>query len=130
MSDKIFHIVLRFRRQSQLRTVLAAGLLFAATACVSAGYSNALHGQHGAVGRYVADVYQTSQAGDNLALIATLVDGVKPTCETSAAGRTVLTVQPQIEHQEYIGIGASFTDSRSNRTFLARLFLFREDTKI
>ncbi|MGB5509831.1 MAG: glycoside hydrolase family 30 protein [Robiginitalea sp.] len=56
---------------------------------------------------YVADVYQTSQGGDNLKLIS----GIE--AEIGAAeGKTVaLQLIPDTEFQKYYGFGASFTES-------------------
>ncbi|WP_297703116.1 glycoside hydrolase family 30 protein [uncultured Eudoraea sp.] len=56
---------------------------------------------------YVADVYQTSHAGDNLKLIST--DQVEtPTIERKKVSIRLL---PEVELQKYYGFGASFTES-------------------
>jgi len=56
---------------------------------------------------YVSDVYQTSQAGDQLTLLPS--DKV----QTTATGvkKVTLTLFPKQEYQKYYGFGASFTES-------------------
>ena len=54
---------------------------------------------------YTVEVYQTSQAGDNLKLIA--ADTEKP----SASKTLSIKLEPDLQYQEYIGFGASFTES-------------------
>jgi len=56
---------------------------------------------------YVSDVYQTSEAGDNLKLIAS--DGAKTT--SSEVKKVTLELLPNQEFQKYYGFGASFTES-------------------
>lgn len=56
---------------------------------------------------FVVDVYQTSQSGDNLKLITT-----NPTVQTVPEIKKVsLRINPDQKFQEYIGFGASFTES-------------------
>lgn len=56
---------------------------------------------------YSVHIYQTSQAGDQLRAIS---DGdVRESVTT--ANKIALTLQPQEKFQEYIGFGASFTES-------------------
>ena len=56
---------------------------------------------------YVVDVYQTSQSGDNLKLIKQ-----SPTTPTEGEIKKVsLQINPDQKFQEYIGFGASFTES-------------------
>ncbi|WP_430408439.1 glycoside hydrolase family 30 protein [Kordia sp.] len=56
---------------------------------------------------YVVDVFQTSQAGDNLKLITNNL-----TTQTVGKSKKVsLTIKPDQKFQEYIGFGASFTES-------------------
>tara|TARA_R110002096_G_scaffold435657_1_gene661946 strand:+ start:34 stop:1617 length:1584 start_codon:yes stop_codon:yes gene_type:complete len=56
---------------------------------------------------YVVDVYQTSQSGDNLKLITK-----NPTTQTAAKSKKVsLRIEPDQKFQEYVGFGASFTES-------------------
>ncbi|MBW8191131.1 hypothetical protein K0504_08800 [Neiella marina] len=59
---------------------------------------------------YVADVYQTSYAGDNLALIASLQPEVS-TANTANTDAIKLTIKPAQVYQRYYGFGASFTES-------------------
>ena len=54
---------------------------------------------------YKITVYQTSQAGDNLRLIT------KDDTQTTAAEKVHLQLNPAEQFQEYIGFGASFTES-------------------
>ncbi|OIQ27078.1 MAG: hypothetical protein BM564_13455 [Bacteroidetes bacterium MedPE-SWsnd-G2] len=56
---------------------------------------------------YHMSVYQTSQAGDNLKL----VDIEAQNNFTKASNNLSLQLQPEKEFQEYIGFGASFTES-------------------
>ena len=56
---------------------------------------------------YLIDVYQTSQAGDNLKLMAN--DGAKTTA--TEVKKVTLELLPNEEFQKYIGFGASFTES-------------------
>ncbi|MGB0429321.1 MAG: glycoside hydrolase family 30 protein [Bacteroidia bacterium] len=56
---------------------------------------------------YTINVYQTSQAGDNLKLITNAA--TKPT--HSNAKKLSLKINTDIKHQEYVGFGASFTES-------------------
>lgn len=56
--------------------------------------------------KYVADVYQTSSAGDNLALINTISPDNK-----AKSSVMHLNLLPEQEYQEYYGFGASFTES-------------------
>ena len=65
----------------------------------------------GVIEIYVADVYQTSRAGDNLALIGTFADGTDSVPAAKSAGRIMLTVKPETKYQQYFGFGASFTES-------------------
>ena len=56
---------------------------------------------------YVVDVYQTSQSGDNLKLITK-----NPTTQTVGKSKKVsLRIKPDQKFQEYVGFGASFTES-------------------
>jgi glucosylceramidase len=56
---------------------------------------------------YVVDVYQTSQTGDNLKLITK-----NATTKTASNSKKVsLRIKPDQKFQEYIGFGASFTES-------------------
>ena len=56
---------------------------------------------------YVVDVYQTSQSGDNLKLIKQ-----NPTTQTLGEIKKVsLQIKPDQKFQEYVGFGASFTES-------------------
>jgi glucosylceramidase len=55
----------------------------------------------------VSDVYQTSQAGDNLKLMSN--DDAKTT--TSEIKKVTLQLLPNKEFQKYYGFGASFTES-------------------
>lgn len=56
---------------------------------------------------YVVAIYQTSQEGDNLKLVKS---GTKNKSATQA-NKLELTILPDEEFQEYIGFGASFTES-------------------
>lgn len=58
---------------------------------------------------YIANVYQTSHAGDNLKLIATIT----PETATSKPDKQTikLHLNPEEVHQKYYGFGASFTES-------------------
>jgi glucosylceramidase len=56
---------------------------------------------------YVSEVYQTSQAGDNLKLIS--ADGAKTT--SAEVKKVTLQLLPNEEFQKYYGFGASFTES-------------------
>jgi glucosylceramidase len=56
---------------------------------------------------YVIDVYQTSQAGDNLKLISS--DETKTT--STEVKKVTLELLPNEEFQKYYGFGASFTES-------------------
>ncbi len=58
---------------------------------------------------FVADVYQTSHAGDNLKLIASI--SADNAAETAAAKTIKLHIKPEEVHQKYYGFGASFTES-------------------
>ena len=56
---------------------------------------------------YVVDVYQTSQSGDNLKLISK-----NPTKQSIGKSKKVsLRIKPDQKFQEYVGFGASFTES-------------------
>ncbi|MGB5693449.1 MAG: glycoside hydrolase family 30 protein [Flavobacteriaceae bacterium] len=56
---------------------------------------------------YVVDVYQTSQSGDNLKLITT-----NPTTQTVGKSKVIsLLIKSDQIFQEYVGFGASFTES-------------------
>ncbi|WP_111708556.1 glycoside hydrolase family 30 protein [Lutibacter citreus] len=56
---------------------------------------------------YVVDVYQTSQSGDNLKLITK-----NQTTQTVGEIKKVsLQINPNLKFQEYVGFGASFTES-------------------
>lgn len=56
---------------------------------------------------YVVDVYQTSQSGDNLKLIAN-----NPAAHAEGDIKKVsLQINPNQKFQEYVGFGASFTES-------------------
>ena len=56
---------------------------------------------------YVVDVYQTSQSGDNLKLITK-----SQTAQTTGKiNKVSLRIKPDVKFQEYIGFGASFTES-------------------
>ena len=82
----------------------------------------------GAYSDYVADVYQTSQAGDNLKLILSNVAGGAETERTTVS----LHLHPEDEFQKIYGFGASFTESSAwnlatipvevRREVLTRLF--------
>ena len=61
----------------------------------------------GAYQNYVSDVYQTSQAGDNLKLLTS--NEAKPT--SSEVKKVNLELLPNEEFQKYYGFGASFTES-------------------
>lgn len=80
---------------------------------------------------YVADIYQTSRSGDNLALIASRTPA--HISQHQAESRIIkLRVLPGVEYQQYHGFGASFTESSawnlatipvaSRRRVLTRLF--------
>ena len=56
---------------------------------------------------YVSEVYQTSQAGDNLKLIS--ADGAQTT--SVEVKKVTLQLLPNEEFQKYYGFGASFTES-------------------
>ena len=56
---------------------------------------------------YVMDVYQTSQAGDNLKLMSS--DELKTT--SREVGKVTLRLLPSEKFQKYYGFGASFTES-------------------
>ncbi|MGR7814312.1 glycoside hydrolase family 30 protein [Lacinutrix undariae] len=56
---------------------------------------------------YTANSYQTSQAGDNLKLLAANTN----TANTKEAKKVTLQLFPEKEYQEYYGFGASFTES-------------------
>ena len=56
---------------------------------------------------YVADVYQTSQAGDNLKLIP----GIEAEIGAAEGKKVALQLIPDTEFQKYYGFGASFTES-------------------
>ena len=56
---------------------------------------------------YTSNVYQTSQAGDNLKLISN--DEAKTT--SNEVQKVTLELQPNEEFQKYYGFGASFTES-------------------
>jgi glucosylceramidase len=56
---------------------------------------------------YVSDVYQTSQAGDNLKLISNDEDQTTST----EVKKVTLQLLPNDEFQKYYGFGASFTES-------------------
>lgn len=56
---------------------------------------------------YAVDVYQTSQSGDNLKLITK-----NPTLQTEGNSKKIrLEIKPDQKYQEYVGFGASFTES-------------------
>jgi len=56
---------------------------------------------------YQVDVYQTSEAGDNLKLISSNSDWQQEV-ETD---KVTLRINPHQKFQEYVGFGASFTES-------------------
>lgn len=56
---------------------------------------------------YVVQVYQTSQSGDNLKLIS--LDSTTPSIGEIKKVR--LQINPDLKFQEYVGFGASFTES-------------------
>ena len=56
---------------------------------------------------YVADVYQTSQAGDNLKLIS----GDESSTSVTGGKKVALRLLPDEKYQKYYGFGASFTES-------------------
>lgn len=61
---------------------------------------------------YVADVYQTSAAGERLTHLGTLGAGEAQSGTYGASrGAVSLTLTPETTFQEYFGFGASFTES-------------------
>lgn len=61
--------------------------------------------------QYLADVYQTSQSGDNLALLTTLAPTADAALHQSNKSQVHLQLEPDLTHQRYYGFGASFTES-------------------
>lgn len=60
----------------------------------------------------VEDVYQTSQAGDNLAQLGSYANGAAaPALYEGATSQVTLDVFPETQFQEIFGFGASFTES-------------------
>lgn len=56
---------------------------------------------------YVVDVYQTSQSGDNLKLVSQNLT----TKNLGKSKKVSLRINPEQKFQEYVGFGASFTES-------------------
>jgi glucosylceramidase len=81
---------------------------------------------------FIADVYQTSQSGDNLLLIVTLTPEPVTSDHPKNPNSIELRIQPDQAHQRYYGFGASFTESsawnlatippEARRKVLTRLF--------
>lgn len=60
----------------------------------------------------VADVYQTSQRGDNMKRLGSYASGdVAPTNHGTSSGQILVTIDPSQTRQTIYGFGASFTES-------------------
>jgi glucosylceramidase len=77
----------------------------------TAGHESIGNGGVPVIKTYVVDVYQTSQAGDNLALLASLQGGNSLAMPAANGGSLVLTIDAETMYQKYYGFGASFTES-------------------
>lgn len=104
--------------------------------CVFCGLSacslSGIELSNGSYRSYVADVYQTSRAGDNLKLIATRSAADLSPDHKAESASIELRIFPDITYQQYHGFGASFTESSAwnlatipvalRRKVLTRLF--------
>ena len=111
-----------------IRIVTYVGLSCSLASCAPPGEESLASEYQG----YVADIYQTSQAGDNLELVATRSPrNVSPDPEAASPGRE-LHANPDQQYQQLHGFGASFTESSAwnlaaipvelRRDVLTRLF--------
>ncbi len=111
----------KMNKQSDILNIGGLWFLFISIIFVSCSPKSAYE-------NYVSDVYQTSQAGDNLKLLSS--DEVKtPVTEVK---KVTLQLFPNEEYQKYYGFGASFTESSawnlatipvdSRKKVLAKLF--------
>lgn len=93
------------------KEVTLIGMLLCVFCGLSACSSQAVELSKSNYRGYVADVYQTSRAGDNITLIATRSAVQLSSDQQAESGSTELRVFPDQQYQTIQGFGASFTES-------------------